>query len=43
MSINKNYEPPKIEKKWYDHWQNKGYFTPEINTDKPRNLSFRKT
>jgi len=34
MSINKNYEPQKIEKKWYDHWQNKGYFTPEINTDK---------
>ncbi len=34
MEINKNYEPQKIEKKWYKHWIEKGYFTPEIVKNK---------
>ena len=34
MEINKNYEPQKIEKKWYKHWIIKGYFTPKIDKDK---------
>ncbi len=34
MEINKKYEPQKIEKKWYEHWIEKGYFTPEIDIDK---------
>ena len=36
MEINKNYEPQKIEKKWYKFWLENGYFTPEIDkTKKP--------
>jgi valyl-tRNA synthetase len=36
MEINKSYEPQKIEKKWYKHWIEKGYFTPKIDeTKKP--------
>ncbi len=34
MEINKNYEPQKIEKKWYEFWLEKGYFTPKIDKDK---------
>lgn len=34
MEINKNYEPQKIEKKWYKHWIEKGYFTPKIDKAK---------
>ncbi|MCF7913041.1 MAG: valine--tRNA ligase [Candidatus Cloacimonetes bacterium] len=34
MEIKKQYEPQEIEKKWYDHWINKGYFTPEIDKSK---------
>ncbi len=34
MEINKNYEPNKIEKKWYDYWIESGFFTPEIDKDK---------
>ena len=32
--IPKAYEPGKIEKKWYDSWVKRGYFTPEIDPDK---------
>ena len=36
MDIKKQYEPQEIEKKWYDHWIEKGYFTPKIDkTKKP--------
>ncbi len=36
MEINKSYEPQKIEKKWYKHWIDNGYFTPKIDkTKKP--------
>ncbi len=34
MEINKSYEPQKIEKKWYKHWIDKGYFTPKIDSSK---------
>ena len=34
MDINKNYEPNKIEKKWYDYWIENDFFTPEIDKDK---------
>ena len=34
MEINKTYEPKNIEKKWYDHWIEKGYFTPKIDKNK---------
>ncbi len=36
MEISKTYNPQKIEKKWYAHWIEKGYFTPKIDkTKKP--------
>ena len=28
------YEPGKVERKWYEFWMEKGYFTPEIDHDK---------
>lgn len=34
MEINKIYEPNKIEKRWYQEWTEKGYFTPEIDETK---------
>jgi valyl-tRNA synthetase len=34
MEISKNYVPGEIEKKWYDHWIKKGYFTPIIDKTK---------
>ncbi len=34
MEINKNYEPQKIEKKWYKYWQENGYFKPKIDKAK---------
>jgi valyl-tRNA synthetase len=27
MELTKNFEPQEIEKKWYSHWMNNGYFT----------------
>ncbi len=36
MEINKNYEPNKIEKKWYDYWIENGFFHAKIDkTKKP--------
>ena len=26
MELSKNFEPQEIEKKWYSHWMNNGYF-----------------
>ena len=28
------FDPPAIESKWYPVWEEKGYFTPEIDRDK---------
>ena len=30
----KAYEPGKVEQKWYQFWQEKGYFTPKIDPKK---------
>jgi valyl-tRNA synthetase len=30
----KNYDPAKIEKKWYSYWTERGYFTPQIEEEK---------
>ncbi|NOQ43666.1 MAG: valine--tRNA ligase, partial [Dehalococcoidia bacterium] len=32
--IPKAYDPQKVETKWYQFWQEKGYFTPEIDSQK---------
>lgn len=29
MEISKTYSPQEIEKKWYEHWEKKGYFRPQ--------------
>lgn len=29
MELSKNFEPKAIEQKWYEHWNNKGYFHSE--------------
>ncbi|MDP8231499.1 MAG: class I tRNA ligase family protein, partial [Candidatus Zophobacter franzmannii] len=34
MEINKTYDPGQIEKRWYKHWNDKGYFSPTIDKDK---------
>lgn len=34
MEISKSYDPSQIEKKWYQFWQEQGYFTPTIDPDK---------
>ncbi|MDY6916180.1 MAG: valine--tRNA ligase [Candidatus Cloacimonadota bacterium] len=34
MEINKNYEPQKIEKKWYKFWEENEYFTTKIEPEK---------
>ncbi|MGE5396727.1 MAG: valine--tRNA ligase [Chitinophagales bacterium] len=31
-SLTKVYNPEEVEKKWYDYWTEKGYFTPGENT-----------
>jgi ABC-type polysaccharide/polyol phosphate export permease len=34
MEINKTYDPGQIEKRWYKHWNDKGYFSATIDKDK---------
>jgi valyl-tRNA synthetase len=34
MEINKTYEPGLIEKKWYKHWNESGFFSPKIDKTK---------
>ncbi|HOD17960.1 MAG TPA: valine--tRNA ligase [Candidatus Cloacimonadota bacterium] len=34
MEISKTYSPSQIEKKWYQFWSEKGYFTPKIDKAK---------
>ena len=26
--LSKNYEPTEVERRWYAHWQERGYFAP---------------
>ena len=34
MELNKHYSAKEIEKKWYEFWQNNGYFKPRIDKNK---------
>lgn len=34
MSISKQYNPARVEDKWYQHWMEKGYFKARVNLDK---------
>lgn len=34
MDISKNYEPQKIEKKWYKYWVDNGMFSPKVDKEK---------
>jgi valyl-tRNA synthetase len=34
LEISKSYEPGIIEEKWYEYWQQHGYFTPDIDRNK---------
>ncbi len=34
MEISKTYEPKGIEAKWYRFWEENGFFTPQIDSDK---------
>ena len=31
----KTYDPKAVEEKWYEFWEEKGYFKPEYRTDGP--------
>lgn len=31
MELSKNYDPAKVEEKWYTHWKAKGYFNSEVD------------
>lgn len=33
--IKTSYEPKEVEEKWYKFWEKKGYFTPDVNSEKP--------
>jgi len=32
--LDKTYDPDQVEDKWYDRWENKGYFKPELDENK---------
>ncbi len=32
--ISKIYDPSRVEKEWYDHWLDRGYFHAEVNSDR---------
>ena len=34
MSISKQYNPARVEDKWYQHWMEKGHFQARVNPDK---------
>jgi len=34
--LEKSYDPKKIEEKWYEIWEKKGYFEPTYDKDKPK-------
>ena len=35
MELAKSYEPGDIERRWYDQWEQSGYFKPHMDTTKP--------
>ena len=36
MEISKTFEPKDLEKKWYEFWEENGYFKPQENSTKAR-------
>jgi len=34
--MEKEYHPVQVESAWYDWWEKSGYFTPELNSEKPK-------
>ena len=32
--ISKVYDPNLVEKEWYEHWLDRGYFHAEVNSDR---------
>lgn len=34
MLVNKTYDPKQVEQKWYDYWEENGYFHQEVDTTK---------
>jgi valyl-tRNA synthetase len=34
MEISKTFEPKDLEKKWYEFWEENGYFKPQENSTK---------
>ena len=32
--LDKTYDPDQVEDKWYDRWENEGYFKPELDENK---------
>lgn len=35
MELAKSYEPGDIERRWYAHWEQKGYFKPNMDASRP--------
>jgi hypothetical protein len=35
MELAKSFEPGDIERRWYQHWEQAGYFKPSMDTTKP--------
>jgi valyl-tRNA synthetase len=35
MELAKSFEPGDIERRWYQHWEQSGYFKPSMNLDQP--------
>ncbi len=33
--LQKSYKPEDIEEKWYTYWEKNGFFTPDLDSDKP--------
>ncbi|MGB0127319.1 MAG: class I tRNA ligase family protein, partial [Rhodocyclaceae bacterium] len=40
MELTKSFEPAEIERRWYAHWENAGYFAAGLDTAKPQEESF---
>ena len=36
LSLEKVYDPSKVESKWYKHWMEKGYMHAEVKQDEDR-------
>jgi len=35
MELSKSFEPAAIERRWYEHWEGRGYFQAGLDRDKP--------